>query len=81
VDFVLARHRELPWAVGILLRTKLARAGSPEGLAAVCHARAIFYPGDAWQFLEAVLNIPEKLRGLVRKTVGDLNTERSAVVV
>ena len=37
---------------------------------AVCHSRTVFYPGDAQQFLEAVLNIPEKLRSLVRKAVG-----------
>jgi hypothetical protein len=37
---------------------------------AVCHARTTFYPGDAQQFLEAVLNIPEKLRSLVRRAVG-----------
>jgi hypothetical protein len=30
----------------------------------------MFYPGDARQFLEAVLNIPEKLRRLARKAVG-----------
>jgi hypothetical protein len=33
-----------------------------EDIRAVCHARTMFYPGDAQQFLEAVLNIPEKLR-------------------
>jgi len=41
-----------------------------EDIRAVCHARTMFYPGDAQQFLEAVLNIPEKLRSLARKAVG-----------
>jgi hypothetical protein len=41
-----------------------------EDFRAVCHSRTVFYPGDAQQFLEAVLNIPEKLRSLVRKAVG-----------
>jgi hypothetical protein len=27
----------------------------------ICHSRTVFYPGDAQQFLEAVLNISEKL--------------------
>jgi hypothetical protein len=37
------------------------------------------YPGKAHQFLEAVLNNPEKSRGLARKSkaVGDLNARRS----
>jgi hypothetical protein len=38
-----------------------------ENFHAVCHARTMFYPGDAYPFLEAVLSIPEKLRGLARK--------------
>jgi hypothetical protein len=37
----------------------------------VCHARTIFYPGKAEQFLEAVLNNPEKVcpdaRGIILK--------------
>jgi hypothetical protein len=37
----------------------------------VCHARTIFYPGKAEQFLESVLNNPEKFcsdaRGIVLK--------------
>ncbi len=41
-----------------------------EDFHAVCHSRTMFYPGDAQQFLEAVLNIPEKLRNLARKAVG-----------
>jgi len=40
----------------------------------------MFYPGDAYPFLEAVLSIPEKLRGLARKAVGDLNA-RAAMAV
>jgi hypothetical protein len=38
---------------------------------AVRRARTTFYRGAAQQFLEAVLNISEKLRGLARKAVGD----------
>jgi hypothetical protein len=38
-----------------------------ENFNAVCHARMMFYPGDAYPFLDAVLSIPEKLRGLARK--------------
>jgi len=34
-----------------------------ENFDAVCHARTMFYPGDAYPFLEAVLSIPEKLTG------------------
>jgi hypothetical protein len=41
-----------------------------EDFHAICHSRTMFYPGDAQQFLEAVLNIPEKLRSPVRKAVG-----------
>jgi hypothetical protein len=41
-----------------------------EDFHAVCHSRTVFYPGDAQQFLEAVLNIPEKFRSPVRKAVG-----------
>jgi hypothetical protein len=41
--------------------------------------RTMFYPDKAHQFLEAVLNSPEKLRGLDRasKAVSDLNAGRS----
>jgi hypothetical protein len=42
-----------------------------ENFHAVCHARTMFYPGDAYPFLEAVLSIPEKLRGLARKCPED----------
>jgi hypothetical protein len=44
---------------------------------AVCHARTTFYPGDAQQFLEAILNIPEKLSSLARKAVADLSARRT----
>jgi hypothetical protein len=44
-----------------------------EDIHAVCHARTVFYPGGAEQFLEAVLSISEKVRGLAQKVVGDLN--------
>jgi hypothetical protein len=44
-----------------------------EDIHAACHARTVFYQGDTEQFLEAVLNISEKVRGLARKVVGDLN--------
>jgi hypothetical protein len=37
----------------------------------------MFYPGGLEQFLEAVLNNPEKASGLVRNAVGDLNARRS----
>jgi hypothetical protein len=37
------------------------------------------YPGEAQQFLEAVLNNPEKLGGLARKAVGGLNPRRRMV--
>jgi hypothetical protein len=40
---------------------------------AVCHGMTMFYPIGAEQFLEAVLNIPEKLRSLTQKVVGDVN--------
>jgi hypothetical protein len=44
----------------------------------VCEAE-IFYPGVTWQFLEAVLNIPEKVGGFAWKSKadGDLNARRS----
>jgi hypothetical protein len=48
-----------------------------ENIHEACHARTKFYPDEAWQFLEAVLNIPEKLRGLARTAVGDRNARRS----
>jgi len=41
-----------------------------ENFHAICHARTMFYPGDAYPFLEAVLSIPEKLRGFARKMPG-----------
>jgi hypothetical protein len=52
-----------------------------EDIRAVCHARTMFYPGDAQQFLEAVLNIPEKLRSLARKAVGGTSAHGAATVV
>jgi hypothetical protein len=48
-----------------------------EDIHAVRHGMAMFYPGGLEQFLEAVLNNPEKARGLVRNAVGDLNARRS----
>ena len=48
-----------------------------EDIQAVCHAMTMFYPGGAEQFLEAVLSISEKVRGLARKAVGELNARRS----
>lgn len=47
---------------------------------AVRRAKTTFYRGAAQQFLEAVLNISEKLRGLAQKVVGDLNA-RAAMAV
>jgi hypothetical protein len=47
-----------------------------EDIHAVCHARTVFYQGIAEQFLEAVLSISEKVRGLARKVVGDFNAGR-----
>jgi hypothetical protein len=44
---------------------------------ATCHAGAMFYPGITEQFLEAVLNISEKVRGLARKRSANLNAGRS----
>jgi hypothetical protein len=45
-----------------------------EDFHAVCHSRTVFYPGDAQQFLEAVLNISEKLtKALLREALGDVN--------
>jgi hypothetical protein len=38
------------------------------------------YRGEAQQFLEAVLNNPEKLGGLARNAVGGLKPRRSMVV-
>jgi hypothetical protein len=43
---------------------------------AVCRDMTMFYPGGAEQFLEVVLSISEKVRGLARKSVGDLNARR-----
>jgi hypothetical protein len=51
-----------------------------EDVKVVCHAMAMFYPGGAEQFLEAVLSISEKVRGLARKTVGDLTQDAATVV-
>jgi hypothetical protein len=54
-----------------------------ENFDAVCHARTMFYPGDAYPFLEAELSIPEKLTGLARKcrkAVADHNA-RAAMTV
>jgi hypothetical protein len=51
-----------------------------EDVEVVCHAMAMFYPGGAEQFLEAVLSISEKVRGLARKTVGDLTQDAATVV-
>jgi len=48
-----------------------------EDIQAVCHAMTVFYPGGAERFLEAVLSISEKVRGLARKVVGDFNARRS----
>jgi hypothetical protein len=48
-----------------------------EDIQAVCHAMAVFYHGGAEQFLEAVLSIAEKVRGLDRKLIGDFNARRS----
>src|SRR5260370_33686204 len=47
---------------------------------AVRRARTTFDRGAAQQFLEAVLNISEKLRGPARQAVGDANA-RAAMVV
>jgi hypothetical protein len=47
-----------------------------ENIAAGCHARTTIYPRVARQFLEAVLNIPEKLTALAQKVVGNLNARR-----
>ena len=44
-----------------------------EDIQAVCHAMTVFYPGGTERFLEAVLSISEKVRGLARKVVGDFN--------
>ena len=52
------------------LRVRMKESPRMQDVHAVCHARTMFYPGDARQFLEAVLNIPEKLRNLARKAVG-----------
>lgn len=43
-------------------------------------AETMFYPAGAGQFLEAVLSISEKVRGLARKTVGDLTQDAATVV-
>jgi hypothetical protein len=40
----------------------------------------VFYPGGAERFLEAVLSISEKVRGLARKVVGDFNARAAKVV-
>jgi len=39
-----------------------------EDIHAVCHGMTMFYLDDAEQFLEAVLNISEKVRGLAGKS-------------
>ena len=51
-----------------------------EDIQAVCHAMTVFYPGGAERFLEAVLSISEKVRGLARKVVGDFNARAAKVV-
>jgi hypothetical protein len=48
-----------------------------EDIRAVRRAMTMFYPAGAGQFLEAVLSISEKVRGLARKVVGDFNARRS----
>jgi hypothetical protein len=45
------------------------------------HAMTMLYPAGAGQFLEAVLSISEKVRGLAWKTVGDLTQDAATVVV
>ena len=51
-----------------------------EDIQAIRHAMTMFYPAGAGQFLEAVLSISEKVRGLAQKTVGDLTHDAATVV-
>jgi hypothetical protein len=50
-----------------------------EDIHAVCHARTVFYQGIAERFLEAVLSISEKVRGLAPWSA--TSTQGAATVV
>jgi hypothetical protein len=50
-----------------------------EDIEAVCHAKTVFYQGIAERFPEAVLSIPEKVRGFARWSA--TSTQGAATVV
>ena len=68
------------YALGKPLRGRMKEWRQTEDIRAVRHAMTMFYPAGAGQFLEAVLSISEKVRGLARKTAGDLTQDAATVV-
>jgi hypothetical protein len=52
-----------------------------EYIHAVCHGMTMFYPGGAEQFLEAVLSISERVRGIARKSGRTTSTHAAEAVV